>query len=97
MQERWEAIERGDTTCYSAGGELLSVYPDDHPESCMACLYPTERRRLEDVVYKLRHKPMFKDTEVLDVNHEPEMCLSRHCCAHVGDAKHTMLILPTSH
>ena len=79
------AIGRGDTSCTSAGGEHLGLYSDDHPESCMGCLYPSERRRLDDVVYKLQDKPKFKDTEVLDVQREPLrylgslVCLGRRC------------------
>lgn len=54
VRKRWEAIGRGETMTTSKGGEHLSLFPEDHPDSVLAWCLPTERRRLDDVTFRLK-------------------------------------------
>ena len=79
---------RGETTTTSKGGEALSLYGEYNPDSVLAWCLPTERRRLDDVVTRLKDEKKHKGTVVLDLSQEPE---KRYRGVREGEAFFTLL------
>ena len=53
VQKRWEAVAKGEATCITKNKLQMQTFGDDDNNSILACLLPTERKRLEDV--RLNH------------------------------------------
>ena len=53
VQKCWEAVAKGEATCITKNKLQMQTFGDDDKNSILACLLPTERKRLEDV--RLNH------------------------------------------